>query len=319
MARMTTDRRTRAVASLRGLSVGDALGSQFFLPENRRALITNELPRGDVWDWTDDAEMACSIFAVLDGHGSVDQDALAESLALHHDFDRGYGPGVNRMLRLIRQEGGDWRELSAAAFDGSGSWGNGSAMRIAPLGVWFADDLDHVVEQATLAAEVTHRHPEGVAGSVAVAVAAALAAGASGTSGASGPSGGVEPELSGDEFLAQIEALTPAGLVRDGIGKARAMLPVVTDPRTASASLGNGREVSCPDTVPFALWVAARHLDDFRGAFWAAAVVGGDVDTNCAIVGGIVAARTGSGGIPAEWLARCEALPAWCGAEPLSP
>jgi hypothetical protein len=37
--------------------------------------------------------MACSVFAILDRHGRIDQDALAASFAEHHDFDRGYGAG----------------------------------------------------------------------------------------------------------------------------------------------------------------------------------------------------------------------------------
>ena len=37
----------------------------------------------------------------------------------------------------------------------------------------------------------------------------------------------------------------------------------------------------------------------------------GDIDTNCAIVGGIVAGYTGMVGIPAEWLQECEPFPEW--------
>jgi ADP-ribosylglycohydrolase len=44
-----------------------------------------------------------------------------------------------------------------------------------------------------------------------------------------------------------------------------------------------------PDTVPYAIWCAARHLDDLVEALWATVSVGGDIDTTCAIVGGIVA------------------------------
>ncbi|MFD5645154.1 ADP-ribosylglycohydrolase family protein, partial [Streptomyces anulatus] len=120
----------RALASLRGLSVGDALGSQFFVPVNYPLLKQRALPPGP-WQWTDDTEMACSVLAVLSVHGRIDQDALARSFAEHHDFDRGYGPAVNRLLRLVR-EGGDWRELSSALFQGQGSWGNGSAVGGAP-------------------------------------------------------------------------------------------------------------------------------------------------------------------------------------------
>ena len=63
------------------------------------------------------------------------------------------------------------------------------------------------------------------------------------------------------------------------------------------------------DTVPFALWCAARHLNDFAEALWCAISVGGDVDTNCAIVGGIVALAVGRERIPSEWTWYREALP----------
>ena len=54
---MTDDRRIRAVASLRGLAVGDALGSCFFVPDNLPSLHSRSLPP-DPWWWTDDTEMA---------------------------------------------------------------------------------------------------------------------------------------------------------------------------------------------------------------------------------------------------------------------
>jgi ADP-ribosylglycohydrolase len=294
---MTTDRRSRAVASLRGLAVGDAIGACFFVPDNLPALHARELPP-DPWWWTDDTEMACSVFAILDQYGRIDQDALAASFAAHHDFDRGYGAGVNRMLRLIRQEGGDWRELVSQSWDGRGSWGNGAAMRVAPVGAYFAGDPDRAAAEAVASAEVTHTHPEGVAGAVAVAVAAAFAA--------------AEPGLSGGELLDEVAERTPPGLVRDGIGNAMSLLHLA-DPRSASAALGNGRYISAPDTVPFCLWVVAKYPADFTAAFWATAGVGGDVDTTCAIVGGILGASLGEQGIADEWLARCEPLPDWAG------
>jgi ADP-ribosylglycohydrolase len=116
---MTSDPRSRAVASLRGLAVGDALGSCFFIPDNLPALHARELP-SDPWWWTDDTEMACSVFTILDRHGRIDQDALAASFAEHHDFDRGYGAGVNRMLRLIRQETGTGVSWSHSPGTGAG-------------------------------------------------------------------------------------------------------------------------------------------------------------------------------------------------------
>jgi ADP-ribosylglycohydrolase len=80
----------------------------------------------------------------------------------------------------------------------------------------------------------------------------------------------------------------------------------IADPETVAYFLGNGREVAAHDTVPFTIWAAARHLADFEEAIWVTASAGGDIDTTCAIVGGITA---GSGGIPDAWLRAAEPLP----------
>ncbi|MCQ9130805.1 ADP-ribosylglycohydrolase family protein [Streptomyces hilarionis] len=287
----------RALSSLRGLAVGDALGSQFFVPVNYPLLQRRELPSGP-WQWTDDTEMACSVVAVLAAHHRIDQDALARSFAEHHDFDRGYGPAVNRLLRLVRQ-GEDWRELSSALFNGQGSWGNGAAMRIAPLGAWYADDPEQATHQAEISAYPTHQHREAVVGAMAVAAAAAL-------SGAPGGPPGAEALLDG------VIGLIPRSAVRAGLGRARDMLDYA-DAATVAAVLGCGRRTSAHDTVPFALWSAARALTDYETAFWTTAQVGGDVDTTCAIMGGVLAAGK-AGAPPVAWAQQVEDLPEWLSA-----
>ncbi|MFE2040965.1 ADP-ribosylglycohydrolase family protein [Streptomyces sp. NPDC059477] len=289
------DRRLeRALASLRGLAVGDALGSQFFVPVNHPLLKRRELPAG-TWQWTDDTEMACSVVTVLATHRRIDQDVLAVSFAERHDFDRGYGPAVNRLLRLVR-EGGDWRELSAALFGGQGSWGNGAAMRIAPLGAWYADDPEQATHQAEISAYPTHQHREAVVGAMAVAAAAALAG---------SPSGPPSPE----ELLDGVIALIPRSAVGAGLRRARDLLDY-DDAATVAAVLGCGRRTTAHDTVPFALWSAARSLGDYERAFWTTAQVGGDIDTTCAIVGGVLASDQ-AGTPPTAWSERVEALPGW--------
>ncbi len=62
------------------------------------------------------------------------------------------------------------------------------------------------------------------------------------------------------------------------------------------------------DTVPYALWCAARCLNDFADALWSTATGLGDVDTTCAMVGGIVALSVGHDALPREWLRRREPL-----------
>ena len=79
----------------------------------------------------------------------------------------------------------------------------------------------------------------------------------------------------------------------------------------AAAMLGNGTAISAQDTVPYAIWCAGSYLTDYEAALWHTVSGLGDVDTTCAIVGGVVALRVGEAGIPAEWHQSREPLPHW--------
>ena len=107
-------------------------------------------------------------------------------------------------------------------------------------------------------------------------------------------------DLDGDALLRETAARTPAGAVRDGIRKALE-LGLHGTIAAAAAVLGNASEVLAPDTVPFALWCAARHLDDYEAAIWSTVAALGDRDTTCAIVGSIVVMSAGLASIPAGW------------------
>jgi ADP-ribosylglycohydrolase len=85
-------------------------------------------------------------------------------------------------------------------------------------------------------------------------------------------------------------------------------LPLESDPVSVALEVGAGWRTICADTVPFCLWVVARHLGDFEDALWTTVSVPGDRDTTCAIVGGIMGAMTGVEGIPPDWRAAREAL-----------
>ncbi|MFD6160078.1 ADP-ribosylglycohydrolase family protein [Nocardia sp. NPDC060256] len=288
--------------SLDGLSVGDALGAQFFVPGRSVPDLLAGRPPAAPWPWTDDTEMACSVYAKIRSRGHIDQAALAAVFADRCEPYRGYGGGTVVVLHEIR-DGRPWAEAAGAAFGGRGSWGNGAAMRVAPLGACFADDLDRAAAQAALSAEVTHRHPEAIAGAMVIAAAAAHAAATRGK--------GCTPS----ELLRAVEPYLIDGRTADGIRRAGKLLG--RSVAEAAYELGNGAEVSAQDTVPFTLWAAATFLDDYPSAITACVEAGGDADTTAAIVGGIVAAHTGIGrrgdirGIPERWLAAREPLPSW--------
>jgi ADP-ribosylglycohydrolase len=284
----------RMLLSLDGLAIGDALGEMFaYRPSSASdRLGSSDLPSGP-WFHTDDTEMAISITAVLKSHGHLDQNALAKRFyrRWERDPERGYG----KMTRIQMREmlsGESWRVTAPRAFGGRGSMGNGGAMRVAPLGGYFAENPERAAREAQASAIVTHTHPEGVAGTVATAVAASMA-------------WQVRDLRSSSRakalFFAEIERLTPSSQVKRKLTIA-SQTPPDLSPEVVAQALGKGELVTAPDTVPFCLWVASRHLDSFVKALSETIRVGGDCDTNAAIVGGIVALSVGREGIPDDWL-----------------
>jgi ADP-ribosylglycohydrolase len=201
------------------------------------------------------------------------------------------GAGAHEILSAIAG-GVPWRAAAGAAFGGQGSAGNGAAMRVAPVGAYFAGDLPAAADHAARSAAPTHAHPEGVDGAVAIAVLAAQV---------------FAGQRDRAALLAGVLAHVRPGDVRRGLSWVAEHLDA--DAHTVAATVGNGAHVRAGDTVPFAVWCTLRHLGDFAGAVWTCGDVGGDVDTTAAMCGGVIVGAVGAAGLPAAWRAAVEPLP----------
>lgn len=289
-----SERLTRAWRSLDGLSVGDAFGEKFFGPDRSvlERIEKREVPTGR-WQYTDDTEMALGIVEVLEERGAVDRDLLADVFArrFRNNRYRGYGATAQGILEAI----GDrvpWELAARRVFNGEGSQGNGGAMRSAPVGAYFFDDETKVIDEARKSAQVTHAHPDGQAGAIAVALASAFVA--------------CNPQTrDGDAMLKWVTQRVPDGPTKRGLE--HAMTLPLHGPLFRAIAMGTGQQVISADTVPFALFCAARCIDDFPLAMWTTVAGLGDRDTTCAIVGGIVAMSERTK-VPAEWLEARELL-----------
>src|ERR1700733_13465584 len=275
----------RARTSLVGLAVGDAFGETMTMPGAAKRVAKRLLYQHRPWRWTDDTAMALSIVETLQQLGTIDPDELARAFGGRWQLDpnRGYGFGAFSLLHRVAA-GASWRLEAQRLFGGQGSYGNGAAMRAAPIGAYFAPDLDRVRVEALRSAEPTHAHPDGAAGAVAIAIAAALA-----TTG-----------IANHALLGEVIRMTPESPTRDKLRRA-SELPLDFEIQLAGEELGTGCDISSRDTVPFCVWIAARYLDSYEQAVWAATSEIGDSDTNGAIVGGIVASATGEAAIPVLW------------------
>ena len=148
-----------AKRALDGTALGDCFGQTFFVSDDiARQRIKDREILNQSWSFTDDTVMAIGIYRILEKYGKIDQEELAKVFADNYalDWHRGYGGTAHSILRSIK-EGKNWREAASEAFDGMGSMGNGGAMRVAPIGAYFADDIDKVLHYARASAEVTDR------------------------------------------------------------------------------------------------------------------------------------------------------------------
>ena len=137
------------------------------------------------------------------------------------------------------------------------SWGNGSAMRVSPVGFFF-NSVEEVLREAERSAAVTHNHPEGIKGAQAAALAVFLARTGSGKA----------------QIKAEIET-------RFGYDLSSRTLDQICP--------GYCFDVSCMGTLPVAL-LAFLESNDYEDAIRNAVSMGGDSDTIAAITGGIALA-----------------------------
>lgn len=273
--------------SLIGLSTGDSFGDSFFGNEDEIKQRIESRVVNDKWLFTDDTVMGISIYNILLKYGEINQSELAKEFSSNYylDIDRGYGGTAHRILREISN--GDW-SYSKSVFDGMGSMGNGAAMRAGIIGAYFHDEnVDKVIEQAKLSAEITHFNNEGVAGAIAVALASYIYCNDRG--------------ISSKEFFDFILEHLPVSEVRKGIRIASNLLNFSV--QSVVGILGNGMKLTAQDTVPYTIWCIANNLKSYEEALWTTVSGLGDRDTTCAIVGSVVGIHSD---IPSDWMGRAE-------------
>jgi poly(ADP-ribose) glycohydrolase ARH3 len=249
--------------------------------------------------YTDDTQMTISVaeWLVCDVTGGDPSDgrALLERFAAAYEPWRRYGPAVHAVMRRFPGAGDRWRELARAEFP-EGSYGNGSAMRTAPVGLRFFRSPDELRRASRVAASTTHVHPLAICGALLQATAVAEAV----RSTEDDPSSRVIAALR--EAVASEAGMSEAGRVYgsalDFIEKG---LEEGTSVGEAAAKLGTGIEVH--HAVPTALYCFLAHARDFERTVASAVYAGGDTDTIASMTGALGGALLGEEAIPASWLA----------------
>ena len=223
-----------------GAIAGDIIGSVY----EHHPIKTKDFPLFHPrCHFTDDTVLTIAIAKAIGG----DRNYLKEVQGLGRKYPHaGYGGAFLHWLRSV----------SPKPYN---SWGNGSAMRVSPVGFAF-DTSDTVLREAARTAEISHNHPEGIKGAQATALTVYLA------------------RTTRDKALIRREIGQRFGY---DLGR------TVEDIRPSYSF-----DVSCQGTVPEAIIAfldSGSHEDAVRNAI----SLGGDSDTLACITGGIAEAYYG--------------------------
>ncbi len=286
--------RKRFAGSLLGAALGDAVGTsregQPIVDEDE---VERAIPRSGPLQYTDDTHMVIGVAESLVARGGFDGAHMAERFVSNYLREpwRGYGPGPPRVFKLI-QDGQPWDRAAARIYPG-GSYGNGAAMRIAPVGLFFRDRHAELREAAHLSSIITHAHPLGVEGAALEAMAVALAV----TADPGHP-------LDIAAFTSRLLDFATEDAYRDRLSLFPDLLRDPGDRSRVVRELGHGIEAL--NSVPTAIFSFLAHPDNFASTVVYAVSLGGDTDTIACMAGAISGAYLGTDALPAEWLARLE-------------
>ena len=231
-----------------GAIAGDIIGSVY----EAHPIKSTDFPLfGPHSRFTDDTVLTVAVaYAILE---KVDYAAALRAFGRRYP-GAGYGGAFYQWMFL--PDGGPYN-----------SWGNGSAMRVSPVGFAF-ESVAAVLEEAKRSAAVTHNHPEGIKGAQATALSVLFAR-----------------KGEGKDFIkTEIEKRFAYNLNR------------TLDAIRPSYSF----DVSCQGSVPESI-IAFLESKDFEDAVRKAISLGGDSDTMACIAGGI--AQAFYGGLPDDMIA----------------
>jgi ADP-ribosyl-[dinitrogen reductase] hydrolase len=280
------DLRSRAIGSVLGLALGDALGGPF--EGRRQTQIPSPIPAFELpWKgfppgtWTDDTAMARNLSRSLVARRGLDVDDV---LRRHLEWFATSPPDVGNLTRTVlvwaREGVADPARRYVEERGPELSAGNGSVMYCAPLGVAYARAPERLNELAPALSAITHW--DGRCRTACLVVTLAVA-------------GLVRGEDAERTVIESVRAC--AGLEGDE------ELEALVD------GAGVARPIDGPDagfvffTAGVALRTAARAAS-FEQGLRDVVALGGDTDTNAAVAGALLGARDGREALPPAWLAK---------------
>ena len=290
---MTIDLESKFLGSIVGSAIGDAIGELAFkFPEKERLCF--ELEKTSVLHYTDDTAMLIGLAESIIEEQDVDQQQLGNIFSRNFRQEpwRGYASGPPTIFSMVERFGVTYTEAARSLFRGAGSLGNGAAMRVAPVGLFFHNSHD-LYQKVSASAEVTHAHPVGIDGAAVQAKAIANVLGLN-----------QEEEFRPTHFILKLIRFARTYEIRTKIEIVRQLIMSDIPPNVAADRIG--RTVAVHESMPFALYSFLRHPESMEESLYCAILHGGDRDTLGAMTCAISGAYLGIEAVPLIWREKLE-------------
>lgn len=282
------------IATLVGCAIGDALGNPFEMRPAASPMLKEwdglfkaggTFWKGEAGQYTDDTLMSIALASSLIEKEGFDVEHVAAQYLAWYETGNTRGIGTTTAAACVNLKlGALWNESGLThSVDGLPAGGNGTAMRAAPIGLFYRNNIGTLMESALLDASITHNSLEPKMGSIAVALATAFL------------SNGTHSQIG---VLEEVKDILSESVVKQKLELAYAHLKDETSPILALADIGVSGYV--PETVGAAFYCFAA-TDNFKDAVVMAVKAGGDTDTTAAIVGALAGTYYGLEGIPSEY------------------
>ncbi|KAE8738141.1 hypothetical protein FOCC_FOCC016383 [Frankliniella occidentalis] len=269
--------------------------------------------------YTDDTAMTKCIAQSFVDRASLDERDIAKRFVTDFYTDtteRGYGGHVTEVFRKLRdQQCADPMKPASEQFNGTGSYGNGGAMRVSPVPLFCFGDYNRMIHVAKRVTQITHTHPLGINGAIlqCLAIHQGLTLDPRGEP--------LDVQKFADELITKMEAIEEPDQI-DGRRPYNTQLQLIKKllAKEGGASAHQvqeslGTSVDALFSVPTAIYSflrAQKPIPDietdnkFRRTIHYAISLGGDTDTIASMAGAIAGAYFGEEEINDSYKMYCE-------------
>lgn len=287
------DLQSKFVGAMLGSALGDAIGELAFRFHDRDSL-EEAVGKINTLSYTDDTAMAIGLAESIVRKGKIDQEDIGTTFSKNFEREpwRGYASGPPTVFYMAKQSGMAFVDAARRLYGGDGSYGNGAAMRITPVGLFYYDDPD-LYDKSVATAEVTHAHPIGKDGAALQSIAVASAV-------------KLDPvdRFDTEKFLILLFQSSKTSQVREKMELVSQLLSRDKDAGIVAHDVG--QSVAIHESMPFAIYSFLRYPKNFKECLYCSVLNGGDRDTLGAMACGISGAYLGVEAIPEDWLMKLE-------------